>query len=166
MPRLEIPVGMSRGSSFRSGGMWVGRHFPLSPAASAGGTQDVMMRPEPSSHSKSLPSSPPSLSCCLLHTGTLWNIRPSSNHWGNLRVPPAAAPSPQGQHPQEQSTGWIQESSQAGSEGTAGSGCVRRLRRNSLLRVIITRGPASLNHRALRRAPTTPRACPGVLGHR
>lgn len=66
------------------------------------------MKPEPSSHSKSLPSSPPSLSCCLLHTGTLWNIRPSSNRWGNLRVPPAAAPSSQGQHPQEQSTGWIQ----------------------------------------------------------
>lgn len=55
-----------------------------------------------------LPFLPPSLSCCLLHAGTLRNILASSNHRGDLRAPPAAAPSPQGQHPREQSPGRIQ----------------------------------------------------------
>lgn len=100
MPRLEIPVGRSPASSFRSGGMWAGRHFPPARCQWEGRTQDVVMRLEPSSHSKALPSSPPSLSCCSLRIETLWNIPPSSNHRGNLRVPPAAAPghraSPQG----------------------------------------------------------------------
>lgn len=113
--------------------------LPPSPAAGAGGTQGVMMRLEPSSHSKSLPSSPPSLPCCLFHTGTLWNIQPSSNQRGNVRVPPAAAPSPQGQHPQEQSTGWMQ------AQGTQ-PGWERGNRRVSLCPAPAEKVPAQSYH--------------------
>lgn len=147
--------------------MWAGRHFPPARCQWEGRTQDVVMRLEPSSHSKALPSSPPSLSCCSLRVGTLWNIPPSSNHRGNLRVPPAAAPGhragPQGSRARRGPAQGIQP---GWSEGTAGSGCVRRLQTKSLLRVILTRAPAVLNHRAPRRPPTTPSTCSGVFRHR
>lgn len=166
MPRLEIPVGRSRAGSFRSGGMWVGKHFP--PARCQwGGTQDVLMRLEPSSHSKPPASSPPPSS--LLHAGTLWDIPPSPDQRGDHRAPPAAAPSPRGQHPREQSTGQIQ------AQGTR-PGRERGNRRVRLCPAPAEKGPFQSYHnpgsgrpqpqRLSGDLPPPPGTCSGVLGHR
>lgn len=132
--------------------MWAGRHFP--PARCQwGGTQDVVMRLSPSSHSKSRPSSPPSLSCCLLGLSEHPTQLPSPGGSQGCR-----SSSPQGQPHWSRALAGSRhrEFSQAGSEGTAGSGCVLSLRRKSLLRVILNQGPAILKHSGSRESSHHP----------
>lgn len=139
------------------------------PVGGRGGTQDVLMRLEPSSHSKTPSSSPPCLSCCLPHAGTLWDIPPSPDQGGHRRAPPAAAPSPRGQHPREQSTGQIQ------AQGIR-PGRERGNRRVRLCPAPAEKVPFQSYHnpgsscpqpqRLSGDLPPPPGTCSGVLGHR
>lgn len=115
------------------------------------------MRLEPSSRSEPprlSPLHPSHARCSRPGPSLLLWMPPSSPAHPRARGPLAAAPSPWGGHPWEDSAGWIRaqgsrwlSAGQAGSEGTAGSGCVRRPRRKSLFRVIITQGLAVLDRR-------------------
>lgn len=130
-------------------------------------------RLEPSAHSEPPASSSPFLPCCLLQTGTLCPAldppSPPSPDDPHAQHNPAAAPSPWGGHPWEGCAGriwaqgnWWLSTGQAGSKGTAGSGCVRLPQRKSLFRVIITRGPAILDRRGSQGTCHPPPRC--VLG--